>query len=299
MESVDTGLLDHLEALLHAASVSDAAKQRGLSPSAMSRVLTRLREQLGDPLLVRAGHRLVRTPRAERLREELPGHLDAIRRLLARPTARPRRGRPFRVRAADAVAGMLGPPLLRELETQLADVSLVFLGEGDESVEALRDGSVDLDLGVQGELGAEIVVRPLFDDHMVGLQPTAAELDHAELDAYCAAEHVVVSRRGCARGPVDERLAALGRSRRVPLVVGSYHDAARITATAGFLAMLPASLAKTMQTYLPVRAFSLPVPTPPIHFAAAWHPRFQDDPCHRALREALLHLVARVRPTIA
>ncbi|WP_309630312.1 LysR family transcriptional regulator [Brevundimonas sp.] len=65
----DFNLLITLDAVLTEGSVVGAAKRLRLSPSAMSRALTRVREEMGDPLLVRAGRGLVPTPRATALRE--------------------------------------------------------------------------------------------------------------------------------------------------------------------------------------------------------------------------------------
>lgn len=69
MAEPDMNLLIALDALLAEASVAAAARRLGLSASAMSRTLTRLRAATGDALLVRAGRRMVLTPAAEALRE--------------------------------------------------------------------------------------------------------------------------------------------------------------------------------------------------------------------------------------
>lgn len=69
MAEPDLNLLFALEALLTEASVVGAARRLGLSASAMSRTLSRLRNVTGDPLLVRAGRTMVLTPYAEAIRE--------------------------------------------------------------------------------------------------------------------------------------------------------------------------------------------------------------------------------------
>ncbi|MGN4076993.1 helix-turn-helix domain-containing protein, partial [Burkholderia gladioli] len=68
MADSDLNLLVALDALLAEASVAGAARRLGLSASAMSRTLTRLREATGDPLLVRAGRQMLLTPHAEAIR---------------------------------------------------------------------------------------------------------------------------------------------------------------------------------------------------------------------------------------
>ena len=101
MKTHDYALLSHLAALLDAGSVSGAAKRQGLSTPAMSHALSKLRERIGDPLLVRAGVGMVLTPRASQLREELPHALDRVRELLSPPASgRLRMSRPFLIMAA-------------------------------------------------------------------------------------------------------------------------------------------------------------------------------------------------------
>lgn len=71
MNDVDLNLLPALDALLTEGSVTGAARRLGLSASAMSRTLARLRAMTGDPLLVRAGNGLVPTPRAIAMRDQV------------------------------------------------------------------------------------------------------------------------------------------------------------------------------------------------------------------------------------
>src|SRR6476620_3002879 len=71
MSTPDFNLLVTLDVVLTEGSVARAAERLHLSPSAMSRALTRLRETTGDPLLVRAGRGLVPTRRASELRERV------------------------------------------------------------------------------------------------------------------------------------------------------------------------------------------------------------------------------------
>lgn len=297
MESVDPGLILSLEKLLRTASVSEAAREAGLSPPAMSRVLKRLREQLGDPLLVRAGHQMVLTPRGEAIRDGLPAVLAALERVLTADQGRPRLERPFVIRTGSGLPSTFGPALLRMLQDRVDGAALTFVAEGEEDVSDLRSGRVHLDLGVQDHLGPEIRTRRLLTDHMVGLVRVGVEGDPEDLDTWCARPHVAVSRRGEAWGPADEALAALGRRRDVPVVLASVADAGWFVASGDYLGMAPSGLAAPLCATLPLRTFAIPVPLPPMHLDAAWHPRFQDDPAHRVLRECVVALASGWRGT--
>jgi DNA-binding transcriptional LysR family regulator len=85
LNSLDLNLLVALDALLKEASVSRAAMRIGLSQPAASHALQRLRDVIGDPLLVRTGARMELTPRAQALRGPLAQTLDQVRGLF-RPT---------------------------------------------------------------------------------------------------------------------------------------------------------------------------------------------------------------------
>ena len=300
MKTHDYALLSHLAALLDAGSVSGAAKRQGLSTPAMSHALSKLRERIGDPLLVRAGVGMVLTPRASQLREELPHALDRVRELLSPPASgRLRMSRPFRIRSSDAVPALLALPLLDALRSSIDGVSLVFVPEGHEDVEDLRSGGVDLDIGVQSDRSSDLMVRGLFTDTMVAVAAKGHEVVRARggLDAFCRASHVVVSRRGEACGPLDAALEKLGRSRHVAVVVGGYLDAALLAANGALVALLPSRLAQGLALALPLEAFTPPVALPPLRVGLSWHKRMQDDPAHRVLRETVAALVrASVEP---
>src|SRR5438477_12929760 len=83
LAALDLNLLVALDALVSEAHVGRAAMRVGLSQPATSHALRRLRELLGDPLLVRVGSRMQLTPRAQGLRAPLAQALDQVRGLFA------------------------------------------------------------------------------------------------------------------------------------------------------------------------------------------------------------------------
>src|SRR4051812_27347360 len=111
MESVDLNLLPTLDALLAEGSVTLAARRLGLSTPATSHALARLRRQLGDPLLVRAGRAMVLTPRALGLRERVRTLVSEARAVMLpeRAFSPASLDRCFRVNATDHVLMVLGP----------------------------------------------------------------------------------------------------------------------------------------------------------------------------------------------
>jgi DNA-binding transcriptional LysR family regulator len=120
LRSIDTNLLVALDALLDECSVTRAADRMGVSQSAMSRTLARLRELVGDPLLVRTAHEMERTPVAEDLREPLREALSQLEALVTEREAFDplTSSRSFRLEITDHAAVAVLPrlmPRLREL----------------------------------------------------------------------------------------------------------------------------------------------------------------------------------------
>lgn len=303
---IDLNLLVALEALLAERSVTRAARRLGLSPSAMSRTLSRLRRATGDALLVQAGRALVPTAHAE----ALTGRVQTLARE-ARAVLRPAGDRldlaalerTFTIRAGEGFVELLAGALA----TRLADVAprgrLRFVPKADKDARPLREGTIDLEIGVLGTTAPEVMSRLLFRDRSVGIARTGHSLLERPVtpERYAACRHVVVSREGDVREPADDALAALGLVRTVPLVVPGYPDAMRIVRSSDLVAQAPRSclgnvLAADYAAALGLGAFELPVPTPDFVISAIWHPRLDDDPAHRWLRDLIARLCAEAYP---
>jgi DNA-binding transcriptional LysR family regulator len=288
MQPLDLNLLVTLDALLTESSVARAATRMGITPPAMSHALARLREALGDPILVRAGRALVPTPRSVAMRDRVRAVVDEARAVLASGAEADlvNARRTFTIRANEANAVMTSGALLRRLHTRAPLLRLRFAPEGEEDVNELRDGRIDLDLGEQGELGPEIKVQTLFQDDFVGVVRRNHPLTRGKVTAarYAAAPHVSGSRRGRARGPVDTALAALGLTRDVAVVVPGPLSALAIVADSDLVATVPSSLARWGQRTLGLRVLKLKLNLGRMVMAQAWHPRLDADPAHRWLR---------------
>jgi DNA-binding transcriptional LysR family regulator len=294
MAEPDFNLLMALDVLLAEGSVAGAARRTGLSTSAMSRTLARLREVTGDPLLVRAGRHMVPTPHAQAIRERARDATLETRALLS-PAASDldpaALERVFTIRANEGFVEAFGPRLIAAVARTAPRVCLRFAPKIEKDSRYLREGLVDLEIGVVGNMGPEIRLQRLFRDHFVGVVRAGHPLLSASAITpghYVAYGHVVASRRGLSHGPVDEALAALGLARKVASVVPGFPAALAVAMASDLIALLPAS-------YLPApppgakgapafRTFELPVPTETLTISQMWHPRMEADPAHRWLR---------------
>lgn len=297
MENMDLNLLTALDVLLDAASVTGAARRLGRSPSAMSRTLTRLRSVTGDPLLVRAGRHLVPTPYARDIRDHvhiLTRDVQAILRPQDRELDLKALDRTFVLRANEGFLNVAAAPLVTAVLKEAPQARLRFAPKPDKDALPLREGLVDLEIGVRGASAPEIRSRLLFRDTFIGV----ARIGHAlfmdeeiSVERYAACRHVVSSRRGAFRGPVDDALEQLGYQRSVAIVVPGFPDALEIVRQSDLVTHVPrsclANLSNDPRKKLNLRVFPLPVKTPEITIAAMWHPRMDADPAHRWLRDTV------------
>lgn len=296
MTTPDLNLLITLDALLAAGSVARAAQRLHLSPSAMSRALARLRETTGDPLLVRAGRGLVPTPRALELREQVSRLVQDAEAVL-RPTEQldlKQLVRTFTLRTSDGFVENFGPALIARVSEQAPGVRLHFVQKLNKDSAALRDGSVDLETGVVGgTTSPEVRTRALFEDRFIGVVRTGHPLSHGEVTAsrYAAGRHILVSRRGLDKGPMDEALKGLGLEREITTIVGGFSAALALARASDLIATVPAQHTRNLRAGL--YSFDLPFDLPPITLSMLWHPRMDADSAHRWLRECVREVCAQ------
>jgi len=301
MNVPDLNLLIALDALLAEASVAGAARRLGLSASAMSRTLSRLRATTGDPLLVRAGRHMVLTPHAEAIRERTQHTLfDTLALLRPSPAelALSTLDRTFVLRTNEGFIEAFGPTLIVAAATCAPHVRLRFVARAEKSAKALREGLIDLEVGVLGEMGPEIRIQTLFRDRFVGVVRPGhplAMLPEVGISDYLAHGHVVASRRGHTAGPVDMALAERGLERTVAAVVPGFPAALAVVQASDLVGLIPASFL----IHQPAAAycmFELPVKVPGITLSQMWHPRAEADPAHRWLRQFVLEVCRKHAP---
>ena len=300
MTDIDLNLLTALDALLAEGSLVGAARRLGLSASAMSRTLARLRAATGDPLLVRAGRGMVPTPHATDLRNrvrELAQDAHAVLRPVVSGLDLAQLKRSFIIRSNEGFVEVFSARLVAVVTAVAPKVQLLFVPKPDKDVRALREGLVDLDIGVLGRSGPEVRIQALFRDRFVGAVRDGHPLlgkGKVTPERYAGFGHVVASRRGSPNGPVDEALAALGLTRTVVTVVPNFRAALAVASVSDLVALVSSSFFnathghQTKSGFAAVRSFPLPVRTEAITVSQMWHPRLDADPAHRWLRGLVL-----------
>lgn len=289
MAHPDFNLLVTLDVLLAEGSVVQAARKLQLSPSAMSRALARLREAMGDPLLVRAGRGLVPSPRATELRNrvrQLVQDAEAVLRPAELADLRSLK-RTFVIRASDGFAESFGAALLARVRRDAPDVRLRLVRKLDKDNAPLRDGSIDLETGViEKATGPELRAQPLFRDRFIGIVREGHDVARGPVTVadYAAQGHVVVS-RGSRGGHVDDALQGIGLERRVVATVDGYSAAVALVRETDLVATVPARHTAGLRSGL--TDFPLPFDLSAVMISLLWHPRMDGDPAHRWLRQCV------------
>lgn len=301
---LDLNLLRVFDTVLAEGSVTRAAERLAMTQPAISHALKRLRESVGQDLLTRTARGVRPTPFAEQLAPQVRAALTSLERALVPSRFDPRTDRSeFRLAMADATAAVVLPPLLAALQHAGAHTDLRVLPLVTRDPRpALERGEADLALGYFPETLAALAAEGeyallrherLYDtDYVCLLRPghplAATGLD---LDAFCAAQHVLVSYSGRPHGLVDTALAALGRRRRIALTVNQFSTAGLVVRASELLTVWPRSLLQATGREAEFEVRALPLALQGVQVECLWHMRRSADASLAWLRERLKEAV--------
>lgn len=292
LHSLDIHDLMTLNLLLQERGVSKVAALTGKAQPAVSRVLSRLREVFGDPLLVRGGSGLLLTDRALELRESLEAILHQVARMEAGKSFDPQAcTREFKLAVADCLPASFLPSLiaLLTLAGPTISVSIRNIDPAFNVSQALQDGSIDLIINNNPNPREDLRIGPLFNDEVVCLMRCGhamAGLARLPIELYLAMSHLAPHPSSMTDlGPIDGELAKVGYRRRIVATVPEFN-------------LVPEVLMKTDLVFTTGRLFAehcarrlalvvVPAPPvfPPMMFYQLWHERNQTSAMNRWLRE--------------
>ena len=304
LHGLDLNLLLTLDVLLDIRSVTATAERVGVTQSAVSHRLAKLRDFFGDPLLVAAGDDFVLTPKAEELRNPLRLALSELQNVVTpAPELDPAEAdRTFVVASSDLAEVTLLPALLEHLAAVAPRVTVHTRGRALVTGQALAEGKVDFAVapgegsipGVTLDQTRGIRQRSFVTDGFSVL----ARRDHPRLRGrltlkrYLAESHVLVAPQGAPGGLVDSILARQGECRHVAAQVASFLSAPFLLQGTDYLLTCPTSLAEATAQPFGLRVFKPPIDLPSTKLFLYWHERMHHDPGHRWFRGELLRLAA-------
>ncbi len=285
---LDGHLLHLLTTVIEQGSVTAAANNLGITQSAVSHQLDRLRAIVGDALFVKSGRGIVPTARAEALVLQARGLLDQLESFIHSGALDPARlTQCFTIAANDLQRDLLLPPLLNRLQAQAPGVTLRVVPSDVPSADMLRAQDCQLVLSPRPPDATDIKHRRLFTDTYRVFYDPAMRKAPRSLKAYEASEHITVIHQPQRHLDIDELLVKRGMKRNFVATVSSFAGVASFVTGTNRLATLPGLLRQGLLRGL--ADAPLPFETPDMPMYAIWHLRHQQDPVHVWLREQLFN----------
>ncbi len=292
---LDLNLLVALDALLGERSVTRAALAVGVSQSAMSHTLSRLRTTFADELLTRAPDGMRPTPRALALLAPMRAALAQIQDLTSAPaTFDPATADvTFSLGIPDSTEVLLMPQLVARLQSVAPGVKLLLHTTNRQRIlEDLDSGRVDLGIGVFEEGQTHHKRRILnkesylcvFNAELVGVTPPIS------LEDYVRLPHLLTSLVESAHGVVDEALAKLGLTRTIALTSPRFNAMPFVVRQAPVVATMHSRLARFFGESMGLAVSPAPIELPDVSISMIWHSSNDRAPGQRWLRETILEL---------
>jgi DNA-binding transcriptional LysR family regulator len=308
MIEIDLNLLRVFDTLIEVRSVTRAAGKLGLTQSAVSHALRRLRDALDDPLFVRAPGGLQPTARALEIAPGVREGLAQLRGALSPTEFVPETAqRRFTLAAGSYFCALLIPGLIARIRAAAPDVTLRIVPFGPELLSELDEGGVDLALGAFTRVPSRLSSEGLYREELVWIAAAANPIARAPFDAeaFAVAPRLTISadrpfaglRAAAPDGGLERRLIA-ETGETEPLALGDdagiVYDsltAIGIVARTDMVALVPRRFAERDH---PARGV-VPLDAPEeggIDLMMLWHGTGDDDPGLAWLRGVIREIVA-------
>lgn len=276
--------------VMEVGTITGAADKLGITQSAVSHTVEKLREVVGDPLFIRSGRTVSPTSYAYQMAEKVERILGEMKSLVQTSSFSPLESEIDLVIAAnDFQSSLLMPRFYEQVKGKLKRFSLEVISPQVPTVELLREKKCNLGITGFRPDSADIMQRPLFPmNTVVFYDPTMRDAPK-DMEDYLHSGHIGLSFLRKFKGGVDDTLESRGHPRRVEISVPNFSSFAAYLRGTEMLATLPVLMRLTE-----MRDFEFaPLPFP---FSAGkmnmiWHQSYQEDEQHRWLRKEMIEVV--------
>jgi LysR family transcriptional activator for leuABCD operon len=300
LRSLDLNLLTVFEAVYEAQNITKAANRLGLTQSAVSHALGRLRLALRNDLFIRGSDGLRPTTAALALYPAVRSALDGIRGAVSGKDAfdPTRSRRSFRI----AIPHVIGPFVALQLEKRL-QVEAPFVGLDFDTrtlpldlLSELEDGRTDVAVDWWMASDAGLVSQHIFDDHlMLIVRRNHPRITEAPSLSELARERMVSLHRRSGRwdrAPAVKAVLAL-RDWKIVFNVSEFLELPVVVASTDLVSMMPMSMAARLEASGLVRLLPFPAALPPVEIKMTWHAGRGRDSGHMWLRRIVRQEVRR------
>jgi DNA-binding transcriptional LysR family regulator len=299
LKSVDLNLLVAFDALMSERSVSRGAAKLGITQSALSHALKRLRIMFGDPLMRRGPRGMEPTERALSLQQPMKAILANIHSIISTKLAfaPATTKRTFKLSMSDAMSVEALPLIVRKLRKTAPNIDLLVTSSGprDACARIIND-EVEIAIGVFPHVPPELLRRELYRDQLVCVaDKNHPLLRHGRMDekSYLSSPHVTVAPNLDSGVQLDDIFVAMGFNRRVVATVPHYIALPALIRGTDLIAHTRLRLLNVLRSSSNLVVFSIPAPirVPELSFEQIWHARHEGDPGHRWLRDLIIDAV--------
>jgi DNA-binding transcriptional LysR family regulator len=302
VKNLDIRLLAVLNELRRTGSVSHAAQNLGLSQSAVSMSLARLRRHFNDPLFVRTSKGMESTPYAETLSVELKQAAEQLEAVLGRRlTFDPKTSdRMFHLVTADLSQITILPRLAKRLADIAPSVRIDLQFLTADLPRLLESGQADLAIAKIPQMGAGFCQQRFFASRF----QCAVRKGHPRVKGPLTREqfqkerHISVTTYGIAYESLERSLRAIKIGRSIKMRLPSFFGIGEIIAATDYLAVVPGWFSQILSENPRIRIYPLPFSIPGYEVTLNWHERYTKDPGHQWLRTTVQSLF-NTEPPIA
>ena len=296
LRTFDFNLLKVLHVLLAERSVTRAARKLGRSQPAVSNALNRLRQSLGDDLLVRGQGGLVLTSRAEAIRGALSATIASIESCVvegssfdpAKATGVIRAGMPDRLSLA------ILPPLLARLQGLAPGLALQVLSvDRQRALGLLNSGDIDLSLGWMDDKPSHLQIEHMMDEefHCVFRPNHPIQKRRFNIQAVVAYGHLAVSTIGDGQPRFDDLLKQHGLHRRMIMATTTFTPVAQLLLNSDMIGVYTTIVAESLRNMYGLETRPIPIDSR-LSTIMAWPARLDQDKQHAWLRQQLRDVYA-------
>jgi len=293
LRRIDLNLLLTLHALLTEKHVTRAAQRLHKSQPAVSYALAQLREHFNDPLLLRRKGQMELTSRAHAVMRPLHDALIGLNGLLGGEMEfdpSQMRGR-LRLAMSDYATSIVLPRLVRHVRQLAPNLDLaISQASRDAMLVQLRDGELDLGLGLFPDVSEHLRVQPLFTESYICVadKSTLPDDDDLSFERWLARPHVLVALRPDSNDEIEQTLALIGLQRRIAVVLPHWRVAVDLLPGTDLVLTVASRAVKVLPQNPALCQFAPPLELSRFAYKQGWHIRSENDPAHRWLREAVL-----------
>lgn len=289
-------LLATFKAIYENGGISAAADVLGMSQSAVSKHLQKLREWFHDELFVRTVQGMEPTEKSISMIEQIEHILQEVSALSAASHFDPASLHGvFTIATTSEISQSLTPGLLKNISQSAPNLRITIINlANDYSIRALELGKVNVVISVNWHAPDQLIQKRLFSDRFVCLMHNNHALVKSKLTVkrYAEARHIMVAPLGRERGYIDEQLQHKGLRRRVSLSVPDFSQLETHLLDAEHIVTVPHRVAIALQNKGDLSIKQLPFEVPGFDYYLFWHRRFSNDRSNQWLRAVIIDLLA-------